>query len=62
LRHKSNEQYNPFDDFLFWLQLASMDFTFGFDGTMNTELDIPIPENKPAKTEHIIPKPASQRN
>jgi hypothetical protein len=42
LKHKQDEQYNPFDDILFWLQLASIDFTFGFDGIMNTELDTSI--------------------
>jgi hypothetical protein len=47
LKYKSEEQYNPFDDIFFWLQLASMDFTFGIEENINTEVDTSISEDQP---------------
>jgi hypothetical protein len=29
INHKQKEPGNPFDDILFWLKLASIDFSFG---------------------------------
>jgi hypothetical protein len=46
LKHKPKEQHNPFDDILFWLQLASMDFIFSFEEVINTELNTSISENQ----------------
>jgi hypothetical protein len=37
MKHKPEEPYNAFDDIFFWLNLACMDFIFGFDETIHTE-------------------------
>jgi hypothetical protein len=39
LKQEPEEQYNPFDDIFFWLQLACMDF--GFEEVTKTESDEP---------------------
>jgi hypothetical protein len=62
MKRKSDEQYNPFDDIIFWLQLASsIDFTFDFDESMNTVLDTPASKNQLRKVKYLIPKPANQK-
>jgi hypothetical protein len=38
-----------------------MDFTFGFDEIMNTELDTSTSENQLTKEKCFIPKPANQK-
>jgi hypothetical protein len=46
LKQKPEEQYNPFDNIFFWLQLASIDFTFGLEENMNAELDTSLSKNQ----------------
>lgn len=47
MKHKPEEQYNPFDDISFWLQLASMDFTFGLEENMDRKIDASISKDQP---------------
>jgi hypothetical protein len=62
MKHNSEEQYNPFDDILFWLQLACTDFYFGFDEVTNKELDTPVSENQSTKGKRSIQKPIYSKN
>ncbi|GHU63050.1 hypothetical protein FACS189445_6280 [Spirochaetia bacterium] len=48
---KSKEQYNPFDTFLFWLDLVSVDYGFTFYESLKDGMITSTPEEKHKETE-----------
>jgi hypothetical protein len=60
LKKKPEKQYNPFDNFSFWLQLVSMDFSF--EEITNTESDISGSEMQSKEAMCSNPQPISSKN
>jgi hypothetical protein len=44
--HKDKRYYNPFDDFLFWLDLAFIDFSFCLNEIPKNGININYPNLK----------------
>jgi hypothetical protein len=59
---KNKARYNPFDDFLFWLDLAAIDFSFGLNNNASNaeHIEKPIPLKPPEEyKEELLKKRAA---